>query len=201
MGGDLLAHFGLAAGAAAASGMRLYATVAALGLLHRFGALRLPAGLEGLAEPWVIGLAAALYVVEFVADKVPAVDTAWDAIHTFIRIPAAAALGFAALGDLQEPYRIAAGLLCGTIALSTHGLKAGTRLAANTSPEPFSNWALSFGEDVGVFALLWLAIAHPLLTLIVVVALLIASLLVARWMLRALRRLFAPRRRAEAGGG
>ena len=87
MGGDILAQLGLAAGVAAASGMRLYATVAALGLLHRFGVLQLPSGLDALAEPWVIGLASALYVVEFIADKVPAVDTVWDAIHTFIRIP------------------------------------------------------------------------------------------------------------------
>jgi hypothetical protein len=130
-----------------------------------------------------------LYVAEFVADKVPAFDTFWDAIHTFVRIPAAAVLAFAMLGDVAEPWRSAAALLGGTVALSAHGLKAGTRLAANAIPEPVSNWLLSFGEDLSVAAVLWIAARHPLLSLLVALGVVVAAALSLRWMLRTLRRL------------
>jgi hypothetical protein len=143
---DPLTELGVATGAAAASGLRLYGTVAALGLLHRFGVLDLPGSLQVLASPAIIALAGALYVAEFVADKVPAFDSMWDAVHTFIRIPAGAVLAFGLLGGVHEPWRTAAALLGGTVALSAHGLKASARLAANASPEPFTNWGLSFSE-------------------------------------------------------
>ena len=132
-------------------------------------------------------------MAEFVADKVPAFDTVWDAVHTFVRIPAAAVLAFAMLGDVAEPWRSAAALLGGTVALSAHGLKAGTRLAANASPEPFSNWLLSFGEDAAVVAILWIAAHHPLLSLLVAATVVLAAALSVRWILRALRRLVRPR--------
>src|SRR4030095_263788 len=127
---------GLAAGVSVASGLRVYATIAVLGILDRLGVLQLPPGLEALSHPVIIAIAGVLYLAEFVADKVPAFDTVWDAIHTFVRIPAAAVLAFAMLGDVAEPWRTGAALLGGTVALSAHGLKAGTRLAANASPEP-----------------------------------------------------------------
>src|SRR5262245_47537890 len=188
--GDQLTELGMATGAAAASGIRLYGTVAALGLLQRFGVLHLPGSLQVLANPIIIGLASALYVAEFVADKVPAFDSLWDAVHTFIRIPAGAVLAFGLLGDLQEPWRTAAALLGGAVALSAHGLKASARLAANASPEPFSNWGLSFSEELAVVGVLWLAVAHPLAAIVVAIILLVSAVLAAGWIVRALRRLF-----------
>ena len=188
--GDPLTELGVATGAAAASGIRLYGTVAALGLLQRFGVLHLPASLQVLANPIIIGIAGALYVAEFVADKVPAFDSVWDAVHTFIRIPAGAVLAFGVLGDVQEPWRTAAALLGGAVALSAHGLKASARLAANASPEPFTNWGLSFSEDALVVALLWLLVAHPLVALGVALGLVVLAALVAARIVGAMRRLF-----------
>jgi hypothetical protein len=191
---EQLASLGLAAGVSVASGLRVYATIAVLGILDRWGVLQLPSGLHPLSHPVIIAIAAALYLAEFVADKVPAFDTVWDAIHTFVRIPAAAILAFAVLGDVAEPWRTGAALLGGTVALSAHGLKAGTRLAANASPEPVSNWVLSFGEDAATMAILWMATSHPILSLLVAGAVVIAAILSIRWMLRTLRRLVSPRR-------
>lgn len=193
MGGDVLAQLGVATGTAAASGLRLYGTVAALGLLHHLGVLHLPPGLSILGNPVIIGLAATLYVVEFIADKVPAFDSVWDAVHTFVRIPAGAVLAFALLADVQEPWRTAAALLGGAVALSAHGLKAGTRLAANASPEPFSNWGLSFSEDLFVVGVLWLAVTYPLIALVVALVLLVVGVVAASWIVRALRRLLRGR--------
>lgn len=195
---DLLARIGLAAGASVASGIRLYATVAALGFLHRIEVLRLPAGLEVLGQVPIIVLAASLYLIEFVADKVPAVDSVWDAIHTFIRAPAAAVLGFAAFGNVAEPWRIGAALLCGTLALSSHGIKASSRLAINTSPEPVSNWAASFAEEIFVAVLIWLAVMHPAVAVAVAGAVLVAAAVLAAWIYRTLKRLLT--RRAESRG-
>jgi len=192
------------AGAAAASGLRLYATVAILGLLHRMEVLRLPSGIEALAATPIIVLACALYLVEFVADKVPAFDSIWDAVHTFIRIPAAGLLAFAAFSDVAEPWRTGAALLCGTIAFSSHAIKASSRLAINTSPEPFTNLAASFSEELVVLGLLWLAVSHPLLALAVALATIAAALLAIAWIMRMLRRLFARRSssaRADGVGG
>jgi hypothetical protein len=194
MSPELLAQIGLAAGASVASGIRLYATVAALGLLHRLDVLRLPTGLEVLSQLPIIILAAALYLIEFVADKVPAVDSVWDAIHTFIRAPAAAVLGFAAFGNVAEPWRIGAALLCGTLALSSHGIKASSRLAINTSPEPVSNWAASFAEEIFVGVLLWLTVTHPVIALAVAAAVVVTAALLATWIYRTLKRLLSRRR-------
>jgi hypothetical protein len=199
MSPELLAQIGLAAGASVASGIRLYATVAALGLLHRLDVLRLPAGLEVLSQLPIIILAAALYLIEFVADKVPAVDSVWDAIHTFIRAPAAAILGFAAFGNVAEPWRIGAALLCGTLALSSHGIKASSRLAINTSPEPVSNWAASFAEEIFVGVLLWLTVAHPMVALAVAAVVVVTAALLAAWIYRTLKQLLTGRRRVTEG--
>jgi hypothetical protein len=180
----LLTQLGVATGTAAAAGLRLYGTVAALGLLHALGALHLPPGLAVLGHPVIIALAATCYVAEFVADKVPAFDSLWDAVHTFIRIPAGAVLAFALLADVQEPWRTAAALLGGAVTLSAHGLKASTRLAANASPEPFTNWGLSFSEELLVVGVLWLVVAHPVLALAVALGVLALGAIAASWIVR-----------------
>jgi hypothetical protein len=185
----------LALGAGFSSGLNLYATVATLGLLQRFGVLHLPGSLQILSHPWVLGIALALYVIEFFADKIPYVDTIWDAIHTFIRPPAAALLAYAAAGGAAAEWRWGAALLAGSVALTSHGTKASARAAVNTSPEPFSNWALSFGEDLLAVWLTWLATAHPVATTVIVVALVALSVFLLyhlfRFARRALQRLLA----------
>ena len=166
---------GLALGAGFSSGLNLYATIATLGLLQRFGVIRLPEQLQVLAHPWVLGIAIALYVIEFLADKIPLVDTVWDAVHTVIRPPAAALLAYGAAGAAPPEWRWGAALLAGGVALTSHGTKASTRAAVNASPEPFSNWALSFGEDALAVWLTWLATVHPTATIVVVSILLIIA--------------------------
>ncbi len=185
----------LALGAGFSSGLNLYATVATLGLLQRFGVVHLPAFLQTLGHPWVIGIAAALYLVEFFADKIPYVDTVWDFIHTFIRPPAAALLAYLAAGGAGPEWRWGAALLAGGAALTSHGTKASVRAAVNASPEPFSNWSLSVGEDALAVWLTWMANAHPIATTVIVAALLAlcAFLLyrLFRFARRALQRLLA----------
>jgi hypothetical protein len=186
---------GLALGAGFSSGLNLYATVATLGLLQRLGILRLPAGLQVLSHPWVLGIAIALYLLEFFADKIPYFDTIWDAVHTFIRPPAAAILAYAATGAAPPEWRWGAAPIAGGVALTSHGTKASARAAVNTSPEPFSNWILSFGEDLLAVWLTWMATAHPLATTIIVAALLALSIFLLyrlfRFARRAIQRLFA----------
>jgi hypothetical protein len=179
---------GLALGAGFSSGLNLYATVATLGLLQRFGVIHLPAPLEVLAHSWVLGIAAALYLLEFFADKVPYVDTIWDAVHTFIRPPAAALLAYGAAGAAAPEWRWGAALLAGGVALTSHGTKASARAAVNTSPEPFSNWMLSFGEDLLAVWLTWMATAHPIATTVIVTALVVLSAFLLFYLFRFLRR-------------
>ncbi len=179
---------GLALGAGFSSGLNLYATVATLGLLQRFGVLTLPPGLQVLAHPWVLGIAIALYLIEFLADKFPYFDTIWDAIHTFIRPPAAALLTYAAAGAAPAEWRWGAALLAGGVALTSHGTKASARAAVNTSPEPFSNWILSFGEDILAVWLTWMATAHPLATSIIVAVLVALSIFLLYHLFRFARR-------------
>lgn len=181
---------GLALGAGFSSGLNLYATVATLGLLQRFGIVHLPQGLHVLAHPLVLGIAVVLYVIEFVADKVPYVDTIWDTVHTFIRPPAAALLAFAAAGSAAAEWRWGAALLAGGVALTSHGTKASARAAVNSVPEPFSNWALSFGEDVLAVWLTWMATKHALATVIIVVVLVIISAFLLYRLFRFARRAF-----------
>lgn len=185
----------LVLGTGFSSGLNLYATVATLGLLQRFGVIHLPDRLQVLAHPAVLGVAIGLYLVEFLADKFPYIDSVWQAVHTFIRPPAAALLAFSVAGSAAEPWRWAAALLAGSIALTSHGTKASARAAANMSPEPFSNWALSLGEDALAVWLTWFATAHPTLTVIVVAVLLVISLFLLYHLFRFLRRTF--RRLAE----
>ena len=181
---------GLALGTGFSSGLNLYATVATLGLLQRFGVLQLPAGLQVLSHPWVLAIAIALYLLEFFADKIPYFDTFWDALHTFIRPPAAALLAFAAAGGAPPEWRWGAALLAGGVALASHGTKASARAAVNTTPEPFSNWFLSFGEDVLAVWLTWMATTHPLATVIIVAALIALCAYLLYHLFRFARRAF-----------
>ena len=162
---DLLQSAALAGGMAWASGMRLYAALFAAGLLGRLGYLDLPSGLQVLENPWVLGITAILLLVEFLADKIPVVDSVWDSVQTFIRLPAGALLAALALGDHDPALMVVAGLLGGTLTAGTHALKAGSRALINTSPEPFSNIATSLGEDALVPTGLAIAVFHPLLFL------------------------------------
>ncbi|SRR5712692_9473930 len=180
----------LVLGAGFSSGLNLYATVATLGLLERFGIIHLPAQLEILAHPWILGVAGVLYLLEFLADKVPYIDTVWDLIHTFIRPPAAALLAFAATGAAPPEWRWGAALLAGGVALASHGTKASARAAVNTIAEPFSNWVLSFGEDLLAVWLTWMATAHPVATTIIVTALIVVSFFLLSCLFRFLRHAF-----------
>ncbi len=177
-----LETLGYALGTSFASGLNLYATVAAAGLFQRFGIVHLPEPLQVLAHPVVLGVAVALFLIEFIADKIPYVDSVWDAVHTFIRPPAAAFLSYSAFaGSVPEQWKIGAALLAGSVALTSHGAKATTRAAANTSPEPVSNWTLSLVEDSIAVFLSWFAATHPLLTAgLVVVLVILAVLLIWR---------------------
>jgi hypothetical protein len=178
----------LVLGTGFSSGLNLYATVATLGVLQRFGVIHLPEKLQVLSHPLVLGVALALYAVEFLADKVPYIDSVWQAIHTFIRPPAAALLAFSVTAAASEPWRWTAALLAGGIALTSHGTKASARAAANLSPEPLSNWALSFGEDLLAVWLTWFATTHPQLAVAVVIMLLVISLFLLYHLFHFLRR-------------
>jgi hypothetical protein len=202
---DLTHLLALAAALGWASGMRLYAVVFLTGAAGFMGWVPLPPGLQLLQHPLVLGASALMVTVEFVADKVPGVDTLWDALHTFIRIPAGAALAagvFAGLGpEWNHAWALVAALAGGTLAATAHAAKATTRAAANTSPEPFSNLGLSLAGDAAVPALLWLAWTHPLwalaaLALAAVLAVVLIAVLFK--FLRALLRRFLPARPAAA---
>jgi hypothetical protein len=186
---NTLESLGFILGTSFASGLNLYATMGAAGLLQRFGLVELPASLAILAHPLVLGVSLTLFLIEFIADKVPVVDSAWDAVHTFIRPPAAAVLAFGAMGGLDEAWRIAAALLAGSVALTSHGVKASARAAVNTSPEPVSNWILSFTEDGIALFLVWMATHHPIITIALVVALLVIGVLLLRAFFGALKRM------------
>ncbi len=192
-----LETLGFALGTSFASGLNLYATVAAAGLMQRFGVVHLPDTLQVLSHPIVLGVAITLFLVEFIADKIPYVDSAWDALHTFIRPPAAAILSYSAFGNVPEEYKIGAALLAGGVALTSHGAKASARAAANTSPEPVSNWALSILEDGLAVFLVWVAAEHPLLTAAIVVVLVVAAVLLIRKLWRFGLRLGEKFRRAR----
>ena len=155
----------LAMGTAWTSGINLYATVAALGLASNAGLIALPAELQVVASPVVIGVASVMYLIEFFTDKVPYVDNGWDVLHTFIRIPAGALLAAGAVGDVNPALELSAFLAGGAVAGAAHATKATARLAVNVSPEPFSNIAASVGEDVAVLGGLWLIFQHPLVML------------------------------------
>lgn len=196
---DFISTLAISMGASWVSGINLYATVATLGLLGRFAHLKLPGELDTLTSWWVIAVALILFVVEFVADKIPVVDSAWDVIHTFIRIPAGAILAATAFGDFDRSVQVIAFLIGGGLALSSHGTKAATRLLVNTTPEPVSNVVASLIEDVVAIGSILLAAFLPVLVFFVIGAGVTVSLLILprvvrffRNVMRKLRSWFSP---------
>jgi hypothetical protein len=193
-----LQSLALAALLAWASGIRLYLVVFLVGLAGNQGYIDLPDGLKVIQHWWVISAAGVMLALEFLADKVPGLDTVWDFLHTFVRIPAGALLAAGATGDTVNAWTVAAGLLGGTITAGTHFGKAATRATINTSPEPFSNWGASFTEDGMVLGGVWLAFAHPLLFLVLLALFLIATVWVLVVLGRFLRRAFSTARERVA---
>jgi hypothetical protein len=180
-----------------AAGLNLYATVATLGLLGNLGVLALPPALEVLASWWVIGVSGALFAVEFFADKIPAVDLIWNALHTFIRVPVAALLAYRATATLPPWEQVLVTAAGGAIAFAAHGAKTAARTAVTPSPEPFSNTALSLGEDGLAIFLTWFATRHPYTAAAIVAGLLLIIVWLARRVLLSLRGLF----RGQNGAG
>lgn len=173
-----------------AAGLNLYATVATLGLLAHLGVLTLPPALEMLSSWWIIGISGALFGIEFFADKIPAFDLVWNALHTFIRVPVAALLAYRATEALSPWEQLLATAAGAAIAFAAHGGKTAARAAVTASPEPFSNTALSVGEDGLAIFLTWFATRHPYSAAAIVVVLVLIIVLLARWVLRSLRALF-----------
>jgi hypothetical protein len=187
---DTLVFLGRTLGFSVAAGVNLYATVALIGLASRFGWVSLPPEYAIFDNNWVIGIALLLYAVEFVADKIPWVDTLWDTVHTFIRPIGGAAVAVAALGDASPTMTALVALLGGTVAAGAHATKAGTRVVVNTSPEPFSNWLVSLAEDGFVIALGLLALKFPLAALVVSSIVIVGIVMLAAVLIRAFRRRF-----------
>jgi hypothetical protein len=173
-----------------AAGLNVYATLATLGLLAHAGVLPLPAPLQLLASWWVIGASLALFLLEFFADKIPAFDLVWNALHTFIRVPVAALLAYGATSQLSPEKQLLATLLGGAIALAAHGGKTAVRAAVTPSPEPLSNIGLSLGEDALAIFLTWFATQHPYLAAALALCFLLIIVMLVRWVVRALRALF-----------
>jgi hypothetical protein len=191
--------FALLAAIGFAAGLNLYATVAALGLLARFGHLPLPPGLH-LLQGWpVIAACIVLFVIEFFADKIPAFDLLWNALHTFIRVPVAGLLAYQATSQLSPEHQLLATLLGAAVALAAHGGKMAARAAVTPSPEPFSNIALSLGEDALAIALTWLATRHPYAAGTLAAIFVAVIVLLMRWVIRAMRALFRGAEQELAG--
>lgn len=180
----------LALGSAWTSGINLYATVSVLGLLQKFGATKLPGGLDVLDNWWIIGFAGGLYLIEFVADKIPYVDSVWDVVHTFIRVPAGAIVAYAATNQLDASITIPAALAGGSLAFASHGTKTAARVTANLSPEPVSNWTLSLVEDVIAFAGTLLAVFAPFIIAGVLIIFVLAFIWLFPKIVRRLARMF-----------
>lgn len=187
---ETLSAAALAGGLSWASGLRLYMTLFIAGWFGRMGWIALPESLRVLESPWVLGTTCVLMIVEFLADKVPGIDSLWDAVQTFIRIPAGAILAAAAMGQMDPAWTAVAGILGGTFAAGAHATKAGSRALINTSPEPLTNWTASVSEDATVLAGLWAAFYHPW----VLAVFLLVFFAIAIWLLpklwRGLRWLF-----------
>ena len=193
---------GLIVAVSFAAGLNVYATVATLGLLAHAGLLDLPSGLHLLSSWWVIAASGALFAVEFFADKIPAFDLFWNALHTFVRVPVAALIAYGATSQLSPEKQLLAALAGGAIALAAHGGKTAARVAVTASPEPASNIALSAGEDALAIVLTWFATQHPILAAAMVTVFLVVIAAVIRWVIRALKNLFrgAENELATTGG-
>jgi hypothetical protein len=181
---------GLIVAVSFAAGLNVYATVATLGLLAHAGLLDLPSGLHLLSSWWVIAASGALFAVEFFADKIPAFDLFWNALHTFVRVPIAALIAYGATSQLPPEKQLLAALAGGAIALAAHGGKTAARVAVTPSPEPVSNIALSTGEDALAIFLTWFATQHPIMAAAIVAVFLVAVAVVIRWVIRAMKNLF-----------
>jgi Domain of unknown function (DUF4126) len=192
---DLVHSVALASLLAWASGVRLYFVICGVGLAGYLGYIELPAALRVLEHPWVIGAAGFMLVMEFLVDKVPAIDSAWDAVHTFIRIPAGALLAAGATGDTLTPVTVVAGLLGGTLTAGTHFTKAGGRALVNTSPEPFSNWGISFAEDVSVIGAISLALYYPAVFLVLLAIFIVLMIWLLPKVVRGVKTVFRALRR------
>lgn len=200
---ELMNTLGLLLGGSWASGINLYLTVAGLGIAHRMGWIVLPGNMESLAHPLVIGVAVLVYAVEFVADKIPFVDSAWDSVHTFIRPAGGMALGYMAMVDAGPMVQYPVAVLTGAIALDSHLTKATSRAAINTSPEPFSNTIASVTEDVGVIGALYLIIKHPVVASLLVILFIVFSVWFLKKMFRFLKKVLKgnnARSAAESAG-
>ena len=180
----------LSMGAAWGSGINLYATVLMLGYLAYTGNIDLPPELMIVADPLVMTAAGLMYAVEFFADKIPGVDTFWDTLHTFVRIPAGAMLAASAIGDVGPAAEIAAALVGGSLTAATHATKAGSRVLINTSPEPFSNWTASIAEDIAVFAGVWASIQHPAFFIVAIFLLILLMVWALPKLWRGIKRVF-----------
>lgn len=187
----LIQTIALTMGVAWASGINLYGTLLALGIMSNTGYVDLPVGLEIVGDPLVLAAAGLMYAVEFFTDKIPGVDTGWDTLHTFVRIPAGALLAAGAIGDVQPAAELAAAIVGGSIAASSHFTKAGSRVIINTSPEPVTNWSASILEDIAVFVGIWASIQHPY----IFIAILAVILAITIWLLpklwRGIKRIFS----------
>ena len=191
---DLSSHLpeiAIAAALAWGSGLRAYAVIFAVGLAGALGWIQLPEHLRLLEHPLVLGASGLMSAVEFFADKVPWLDSLWDTVHSFIRIPAGAALAAAVFGDSGAAVALAAAIVGGTLTAGVHLAKAGTRAAINTSPEPFTNWTASLAEDAMVPLGLWIAVVHPVVFLVLLMLFAVVAFLLLRFIWRGLRRLFA----------
>jgi hypothetical protein len=177
-------------GASFAAGLNVYATVATLGLIARSGWMELPPSLHMVESWWVIGAAAALFAVEFVADKIPAFDLIWNALQTFVRVPVAALMGYAATAQLSPQAQALSALLAGGIAMAAHTGKFAVRAAVTPSPEPVSNTALSVAEDVAAIGLTWFATTHPYIAATVALICVVIAILLIRWLMRAIKAVF-----------
>ncbi len=189
-----ISQLALALGASLSAGLNLYLTVFSLGLMQRLEWISLPDSMAIVANPWVMGTAAVLFLIEFAADKIPYIDNSWDAVHTFIRVPAGALLAASAFGDVPQQWLWIAALLGGFVSFTSHGAKATARLAVNASPEPFSNWFLSFVEDALSLTLLWLVSSHPYIAVTLAVLLLTLFASIIYLFYQFFRRLYRRRR-------
>lgn len=185
----------LVVGASFAAGLNVYATVATLGVLGRMEVLNLPQQLQLVENPVVIAAAVGMFLIEFIADKIPAIDLIWNALHTFVRVPAAALLSYAATAELSPMAQVLAAVLGGGVALAAHGGKMAARTAVTPSPEPVSNIGLSLVEDVAAIGLTWFAVEHPYIAAGIVFVLVVLMALLIRWVIRAMRGLFRGARR------
>ncbi len=188
---QLITTISLTMGVAWASGINLYATIGMLGILGLTGNIVLPDQLQILQDPLIVGAAAFMYAVEFFADKTPGVDTGWDTLHSFIRIPAGVMLAAGAVGDVNPAMVIVAGILGGSISATSHMVKAGSRVLINTSPEPFSNWVASITEDLAVFGGLYTALHYPLVFVVFFILFIALSIWLIPKLWRGIKILFA----------